>query len=70
MSGMTQSRKVLTLKPSVELLNGGKLGGKITSINLFSTKYPHTRQAESREEDQTFSEPFGRRNVFNNSVSI
>lgn len=64
-------QKGLTLKPSMELLNGGKLGAKClhASVNMFSISIlTHVR--EKVENRIRHFQNFGRRDFFNNGVSI
>lgn len=64
-------QKRLTLKPSVELLNGGKLEGSCfhASINMFSLSILIHVSQKVKNRIRHFQN-FGRRNVFNNTVSL
>lgn len=63
-------QKRLTLKPSVELLNGAKLEGSCfhASINMFSCILIHVSQKV--ENRIRHFQNLGRRNVFNKAVSL
>lgn len=57
-------QKRLTLKPSVELLSGGKLGGNMFSPIIL------THVSQKVKNRIRHSQNFRRRNVFNNTVSL